>query len=48
MQGTYRRNYWTAETNHVEVWCEKDALTPVINPVCQDYGVTFCALQRFQ
>jgi hypothetical protein len=47
MQGTYRRNYWIAQPIHVEVWCEKDALTPVINPVCQEYGVTFCAIRGF-
>ena len=44
---TYRRNYWLEQATHVEIWCEKDALTPIINPVCQDYGVTFCALRGF-
>jgi hypothetical protein len=44
---TYRRNYWSDQSTHVEVWCEKDALTPIINPVCQRYGVTFCAIRGF-
>ena len=47
MQRTYRRNYWLTQPTHVEIWCEKDALTPVINPVCQRYGVTFCAIRGF-
>jgi len=45
---TYRRNYWIAQPATVEIWCEKDALTPVINPVCQRYGVTFCAIRGFE
>ena len=44
---TYRRNYWLDQPVHVEVWCEKDALTSIINPVCQGYGVAFQALRGF-
>jgi hypothetical protein len=44
---SYRVNYWLDQPTHVEVWCEKDALTPIINPVCQQYGVTFCAIRGF-
>jgi hypothetical protein len=44
---TYRVNYWQGQPIHVEVWCEKDALTPIINPICQRYGVTFCAIRGF-
>jgi hypothetical protein len=43
----YRRNYWLDQPVHVEVWCEKDALTSIMNPVCQRYGVAFQALRGF-
>jgi hypothetical protein len=48
MQNTYRRNYWLDQPVHVEIWCEKDALTPIINPICQRYGVMFCAIRGFE
>jgi hypothetical protein len=44
---SYRRNYWLDQPVHVEVWCEKDALTSIMNPVCQGYGVAFQALRGF-
>ena len=44
---TYRRNYWLEQPVHIEIWCEKDALTSVMNPVCQGYGVAFQALRGF-
>jgi len=44
---TYRRNYWLEQPVHLEVWCEKDALTSIMNPVCQEYGVAFQALRGF-
>ncbi len=43
----YRRNYWLDQPVHVEVWCEKDALTGVIQPVCDRYGVTYVATRGF-
>jgi hypothetical protein len=45
---TYRRNYWLDQPVHVEVWCEKDALTSIINPVCVSYGIAFQALRGFE
>ena len=44
---TYRRNYWLDQPVHVEIWCEKDALTSIMNPTCQAYGVAFQALHGF-
>jgi hypothetical protein len=44
---SYRRNYWLEQPIHIEVWCEKDALTSIMNPVCQRYGVAFQALRGF-
>lgn len=46
-QALYRRNYWISQPAHVEVWCEKDALTGVIQPVCERYGVTYVATRGF-
>ncbi len=43
----YRRNYWLDQPWHVEVWCEKDALTGVIGPMCNRYGVTYVATRGF-
>ena len=46
-QSFYRRDYWQSAPNRVEVWCEKDALTGVIQPICQEYGVTYVATRGF-
>jgi hypothetical protein len=46
-QEMYRRNYWLDQSVHVEVWCEKDALTGVIQPTCASYGVTYVATRGF-
>ncbi len=43
----YRRNYWTAQPFHIEIWCEKDALTGVIQPVCDEWGVPYVATRGF-
>ncbi len=43
----YRRNYWLDQPVHVEVWCEKDALSGVIQPMCEAYGVTYVATRGF-
>jgi len=43
----YRRNYWIDQPHTVEVWCEKDALSGVIQPVADDYGVPYVATRGF-
>lgn len=43
----YRRNYWIDQPRHIEVWSEKDALTGVIHPVCDAYGITYVATRGF-
>lgn len=43
----YRRNYWLDQPRHVEVWCEKDALSGVITPVCDRHGVPYVATRGF-
>jgi hypothetical protein len=46
-QHHYRRNYWTNQPRLIEVWSEKDALSGVIRPVCDRYGVTYVACRGF-
>mgnify|MGYP003375782444 CR=1 FL=1 len=43
----YKRNYWLEQPAWVEIWCEKDALTGVIEPICRDYGVPYVATRGF-
>ncbi|MDQ3653980.1 MAG: hypothetical protein M3457_02725, partial [Chloroflexota bacterium] len=46
-QALYRRNYWLNQSRHLEVWSEKDALSGVIQPVCERYGITYVATRGF-
>ena len=39
----YRLDRWEGQADHVEVWCEKDALSSVIQPVCGRFHVRFLA-----
>ncbi len=39
----YRVDRWEGQWSHVEVWCEKDALSSIIQPVCNDLHVRFLA-----
>ena len=34
---------WIEQENYVEVWCEKDAVSNIIEPVCQKWDVLFMA-----
>ncbi len=43
----YRRNYWINQPRHVEVWSEKDALSGIIHPICDEFGVTYVASRGF-
>lgn len=36
---SYRINYWDYAPEFVQVWLEKEALSSIIRPVCDDYGV---------
>lgn len=45
--GLYRRDYWSRQPAHLEVWCEKDALSGVIYPLCDAYGVPYVATRGF-
>lgn len=43
----YRQNAWLDQPTWVEIWCEKDALTGVIQPICERYGVPYVATRGF-
>jgi hypothetical protein len=40
---SYYRDRWAEQENHVEVWCEKDAVSNIISPVCSKWDVVFMA-----
>ena len=40
---SYRLDRWEGQMNHVEVWCEKDALSSVLEPICNRYHVRMLA-----
>ena len=39
----YRVDRWAGQERYVEVWCEKDALSSVLEPVCDRMHVVFMA-----
>ncbi len=41
--GQYRKDYWLHQPEHIEVWCEKDALSGVLLPICEEWGVHYVA-----
>ncbi len=43
----YRRNLWLDQPVTVEVWSEKDALSGVLLPICEAWGVTYVATRGF-
>lgn len=40
---SYREDLWADQSNHVEVMCEKDAVSNILEPVCFELGVPFTA-----
>lgn len=45
--GLYRRDFWRDQPIRVEVWSEKDALSGVLFPVADRYGVPYVATRGF-
>ena len=39
IQRAYRREKWTSQDYNVEVWCEKDALAGVLEPITNEYEI---------
>lgn len=44
---TYRRSLWAEQQEYVEIWCEKEALTGVINGVTEEYDVPLMVTKGF-
>ena len=40
---SYYRSKWEDQNNYIEVWCEKDAVSNILEPVCSQYDVLFMA-----
>lgn len=40
---SYYRSKWENQDNYIEVWCEKDAVSNILEPVCSQYDVLFMA-----
>jgi hypothetical protein len=45
---SYRKDYWTGQPNHVELWCEKDSITGSIQDVTDELGITLRVGRGFQ
>lgn len=39
----YYRSRWETQKTYVEVWCEKDAVSNIIEPVCKEWDVVYMA-----
>ncbi len=39
----YRLDRWEGQENYVELWCEKDALSSVLEPICDRFHLHFLA-----
>ena len=39
----FRLDRWADQPNYVEIWCEKDALSSVLEPICDRYHIMFMA-----
>lgn len=40
---SYYRSRWESQKHYIEVWCEKDAVSNILQPVCRRFDVTFMA-----
>lgn len=40
---SYYRSRWDNQEDYIEVWCEKDAVSNIIEPVCRQWDVLFMA-----
>src|SRR5215210_5621047 len=39
VQGRYKQDYWTEADEYVQVWIEKDAMSGVVRPVVDEFGL---------
>jgi len=43
----FRRDRWQDQPHHVEIWCEKDAVTGSIEEIRREYGISIEAIRGF-
>lgn len=43
----YAEDWWAGQSTYCEVWIEKDALTGVIEPVCEEFQVPYFACRGY-
>jgi hypothetical protein len=43
----YRYDYWIDQPIHIEVWTEKDSLSPLVEPICQEFGMHYAPMRGF-
>jgi hypothetical protein len=44
---SYRRDYWSQQPRHVEVWSEKGTVRGLLAPILEEYGVTFRVMHGY-
>ena len=44
---TYRLSLWQDQQDYVEIWCEKDAVAGVLEPITDSYGVSLMSARGF-
>lgn len=44
---TFRVDRWAGQRRHVEIWCEKDALTSVLEPLAREYHVLLLPVRGY-
>jgi hypothetical protein len=43
----YRKDFWTRQGNYVHIFCEKDAIAGVLEPVTQEYDVALSPVRGY-
>jgi hypothetical protein len=47
IRGAYRKDLWTGQKEHVEVWVEKDAMAAFVSDVTDEYGIEHCVIRGY-
>jgi hypothetical protein len=47
VRNSYRKDFWTRQENYVHVFCEKDAIAGVIQPVTREYDVALSPVRGY-
>jgi hypothetical protein len=41
VKGSYRKNYWSMQSEWIEIWSEKGTVRGTLAPILNEYGITF-------